>query len=86
MAQINLMTQMCKGDNTQVINVLQGVQGLQTFGVYINFQFIMSAMDDKYMKRSYPKLRSALLELLKGKYVRIFIIIVIMQLAIGHTY
>lgn len=59
---------MCRGNNTTVLNVLQGLQGTRTFGVHINFSLIMTAIDDEKIKHYYPKLRAALVDLLKGGY------------------
>ena len=68
-AQINLLIMMCKGGNTEVISILEGQQGNgKLFGVNIDFPLIMTAISDQKIRMSYPKLRAALVELLKGIY------------------
>ena len=66
-AQINLLIMMCKGGNTEVISILEGQHG-KLFGVNIDFPLIMTAISDQKIRMSYPKLRAALVELLKGIY------------------
>ena len=68
LAEIHLLHMMCKGNNTKVIKVLQGVYGTQTFGLHINLSLIMCAIRDGLIKQSYPRLRAALIELLRGKH------------------
>lgn len=66
-AQINLLIMMCKGGNVEVISVLEGQQSnSKMFGVKIDFPLIMTAITDQKISMSYPKLRAALVELLKG--------------------
>ena len=66
-AQLNLLVQMCKGENTKVIRVLQGALDTQTFGVEIDFTLVMSAIKDKTMKERYSELRAVFIEILKGE-------------------
>ena len=64
-AQLNLLVQMCRGDNTKVIQTLQGAG--DTIGVEIDFSLIINAIEDKVVKISYPQLRAMFVELLKGE-------------------
>ena len=57
---------MCKGNNKDVIDVLRGVPGTQTFGVEISFPIIIGALNDDSLKKSLSDLRGALVDLLKG--------------------
>ena len=66
-AQLNLLVQMCRGDNTKVIETLQGQPDTEGIGVHIDFTLIMTALKDRSVRNSHPKLRAAFIELLKGK-------------------
>ena len=57
---------MCRGDNTKVIETLQGGPDTQSIGVHIDFTFIMTALEDGRVKMLHPKLRALFVELLKG--------------------
>ncbi len=65
-AQIKLLVMMCKGYNTSVIEALQDLPGTEGFGVKINFPLIMSAINDKNLRKKNPELRALLVELLIG--------------------
>ena len=67
MAQLNLLVQMCRGDNTKVIQTLQGAPATQTIGMEIDFDLIINAIEDQMIKTN-PKLRAMFVELLKGEY------------------
>ena len=58
--------QMCRGDNTKVIQTLQGAPATQTIGIEIDFDLIMNAIEDQMIKTSLPRLRASFVELLKG--------------------
>ena len=58
---------MCRGDNTTVIQTLQGLPQTKTFGVEINFGLIMNVIQDTDLRSSHPSIVAAFVELLKGK-------------------
>ena len=66
MAQIELLTAMCRGDNRMVIETLLRFSETKTFGVELNFQLIMTAIKDKKLRASHPKVVAAFIELMKG--------------------
>jgi hypothetical protein len=66
-AQIQLLMVMCKGNNTRVIDVLKQQPNTKSIGVQMDFSLIMSAVKDSKIKTSHPKLRAALVDLLKGE-------------------
>ena len=57
---------MCRGGNTAVIDALEGREGCKPFGVNIDLSLTMHAINDPRIRVSYPRLRAALVELLKG--------------------
>lgn len=67
-AQIRLLKTLCKGNNTAVLDVLKRAPNTRTFGVEIDLTLIMAAINDQKIKLTYPKLRAAFVELLKGEY------------------
>ena len=66
-AQINLLAAMCRGNNTGIIASLQSDGNI--FGVKIDFELVMSAIIDHKLRKSYPNLTAALIELLKGEFI-----------------
>ena len=62
-AQLNLLVEMCRGDNTKVIETLQGGPDTEGIGVHIDFTLTMAAVEDKKL---HPKLRAMFVELLRG--------------------
>ena len=69
-AQINLLSAMCRGDNTVVINTLQSLPETKTFGVELDFELIMTAIKDSKLRTSHPEVIVSFIELFKGKYPR----------------
>lgn len=63
-AQLNLLIQMCNGSNARVIEALQD----GSIGIQMDFNLMMCAMKDSVISDSYPLLRAAFVELLKGGY------------------
>lgn len=73
-AQVHLLMMMSKGNNTAVLDVLKQQQpNTGTFGVAIDLSLIMTAINDLKIKRSHPKLRAALVELLRGEFYSVVI-------------
>ena len=66
MAQLHLLTVLCQGKNEEAIKAIQGLQGIQDFGVKLPFHTIMSALYDESIMKSEPRIRAKLLELLIG--------------------
>lgn len=65
-AQINLLAAMCRGDNGTVMQALQS-DNRNYFGVRINFELVITAIIDHKLRKSYPELVTAVIELLKGR-------------------
>ncbi len=63
---MKLFVMMCNGNNTSVIEALQGLPGTEGFGVKVDFSMIMSAINDKKLKEKRPELRAVLVDLMKG--------------------
>lgn len=81
LAQLQLLSMLCQGKNDQFIQVLQGDAAAKSIGMKMTFHTIMTALHDKHLMRTQPRLRAKLLELIIGDIITlnvyIFYIIII---------